>query len=353
MSRVPTGEPVEPESREEEPQLAEMSEDELAENLRGIALYQGHEFIEEEPAYDLARAVKEYQELVDRGASEKELARLMPPLPPGRGLAAPGDEDEGGEAAPARRRVGKKVLGSTDERTVMNNLSYPHRTHIVFDNSGSTSVISNHNGSGSLIGRSTAMSVAHVFWNSGWMADHRWAPGFDTFDADSSPWGDWYRCYWVTIPMGYAIYGSASYDYAVLDFNVGCNSVKNGVNSDRPGNTVGWLGWWVASNASIQSRTGYVRGYPGANQQCGNPSQQCQTRVWGDISTSHVVLGSQIYHNADTSPGMSGSGFYVYDSGPYLVGMHRAGGPGSNQYNLARKFSSAVYSFMKGASSDY
>jgi len=244
----------------------------------------------------------------------------------------------------------------------MNNLAYPHRTHIVFDNTGSTASINGSQGSGTLIGPSTAMSVAHVFWheaNNTWEADHRWAPGYDSQDADPSPWGEWYRCYWVTIPAGYIIYESTSYDYAVLDFDVGCNSVRNGVNSDRPGSTVGWLGHYTASASSIESRTGYMRGYPGTGT-CGNPGTSCNVRVWGDVSWSseNDATSNTIRHQADSSGGQSGSAFYHYADpscsgcgyGPYLVGMHRAG---YSSYNQARRFTSGVLSFMRAYSSDY
>jgi V8-like Glu-specific endopeptidase len=234
----------------------------------------------------------------------------------------------------------------------------------VFDNTGSTTTINGAEGSGSLIGPSTAMSVAHVFWdetNDTWEADHMWAPGFDSQDADPSPWGDWYRCYWVTIPVAYTTNENANaYDYAVLDFDVGCNSIENGVNSDEPGRTVGWLGFYTASSGDIESQTGYVRGYPGSGT-CGDPPQSCNVRVWGDTSSpseNDVTSTGEIHHQADTSEGQSGSALYHYADpscagcgyGPYLVGMHRAG---STSYNIARHFDSTVYSFMRAYSSDY
>jgi len=140
---------------------------------------------------------------------------------------------------------------------------------------------------------------------------------------------------------------------------VGCNSVRNGVNSDHPGTTVGWLGHYTASESSIEARAGFVRGYPGGGN-CGSPAQACNVRVWGDSSTpsENDATSSAINHQADTTGGQSGSAFYHYADpscsgcgfGAYLVGMHRAG---SAPYNVARRFTSAVYSFMKAYSSDY
>ena len=335
-----------------------LTREQLAENLRGVALFNGHQYREATPAYDLADEAIRLRELERSGALLKQ--------PQGRSPAqgnAPYNqlqEDKlSSEGGPISINI---VHGTVDDRTVMPNTSYPYRTNIVFDNAGSTAVINSSQGSGTLIGPSTAMSVAHVFWNEDgdtWEADHRWAPGFDSADADPSPYGEWYRCYWVTIPTAYTNGNADSDDYAVLDFDVGCNSVSNGVNSDEPGATTGWLGHYTASESAIEATMGYVRGYPGSGT-CGNPGVSCATRIWGDTSTAseNNATSNMIRHQADTSGGQSGSGFYHYADpsctgcgyGAYLVGMHRAG---ATDYNLARRFDSTVYSFMKAYSSDY
>ena len=357
------------------PAVEQMTRDELAKELRGLALFNGHQFQEAEPAYDLADEVIRLRELELRqpfatlaplgkspaqgnAAYTRELEAAGPNLrqAPVEGSLALGAFEGFAPTAP------QIVHGSTDDRTVMSNTIYPHRTQIVFDNTGSTSAINGAEGSGTLIGPSTAMSVAHVFWDETadtWESDHRWAPGYDSLDANPSPYGEWYRCYWVTIPTAYTNGNSSTYDYAVLDFDVGCNIVRDGVNSDEPGSTVGWLGFYTASAGDIESRLGYVRGYPGPGT-CGNPGVACNVRVWGDTSSAseNNATTNTIEHQADTSGGQSGSGFYHYADpscsgcgyGPYLVGMHRAG---STNYNLARRFTSAVYSFLQAYSSDY
>ena len=356
------------------PAVEQMTRDELAKELRGLALFNGHQFQEAEPAFDLADEVIRLRELELKDPSatrlplgkspaqgnapytrELEVAGALPRQSPGVGLGLGGLRG----VAPTLPQI---VHGSVDDRDVMSNTIYPHRTQIVFDNTGSTSTINGAEGSGTLIGPSTAMSVAHVFWDETadtWEADFRWAPGYDSLDANPSPYGEWYGCYWVTIPTAYTNGNSSTHDYAVLDFDVGCNSVRDGVNSDEPGSTVGWLGFYTASSGDIESHTGYVRGYP-APGTCGNPGVSCNVRVWGDTSSAseNNATSNTIEHQADTSGGQSGSGFYHYADpscsgcgyGPYLVGMHRAG---STNYNLARRFDSTVYSFMKAYSSDY
>lgn len=348
--------------------LDSISVEKLAESLRGLALYQGHVFLEAKPPLELARQVKEHHRLLQRGASQEELERLFPGVAVAQGTAARTtdfEKVEGRAPAGAAGQVGPpaEIVHGVDNRIVLDNRIYPHRAQIVFDNTGSTSSINGSQGSGTLIGRSTALSAAHVFWDEGndtWEADHIWAPGFDSQDADSSPWGDWFRCYWVTIPLAYTTNESQNaWDFAVLDFNVGCNSVDNGVNSDRPGATVGWLGHYTASGSTIEDRLGYVRGYPGTGT-CGNPGQACNVRVWGDTSSAseNDASSEEIRYDADTTGGQSGSAFYHYADpscsgcghGPYLVGIHRVGGTTTNG---ARRYESTVRSFVQAYSSEF
>jgi V8-like Glu-specific endopeptidase len=365
--RLPTPD-EEPFTKDEGGVIDDMSLDELAQNLRGLALFEGHEFFESAPAYDLALDVKNYVEMERGGASPETLQRFFPGVPASQG-ATPRELVRSRGTRPSASPLlvpGEQITQGPDNRIVLNNLIYPHRVHIVFDNTGSTATIDESRGSGALIGPSTAMSVAHVFFdnfNDTWWADHRWAPGYDSQDADPSPWGEWYRCYWVIIPAGYASATTASathdFDFAILDFDAGCNSVRNGVNSDHPGSTVGWLGNYTAPASEIEARTGYVRGYPGPGN-CGSPAQACNVRVWGGTSSLGLndATSTAIHHQADTTSGQSGSAYYLYTDpscsgcglGAYLVGMHSAG---SGDYNIARRYTSAVRSFMKAYSSDY
>jgi V8-like Glu-specific endopeptidase len=363
-NRVATPE-LEREVESEPLRLDEMNEQELAEDLRGLALFGGHQFLAVEPAYGAARAAKEHYELLERGASAEEIERRFPGTAAGQGTAGRTADFEAAEEVLTEEGEGAapRIVHGDDDRFVLDNLVYPHRAQIVFDNAGSTSTINGSQGSGSLIGRSTAMSVAHVFWdevNDTWEADHRWAPGFDSQDGNSSPWGEWYRCYWVTIPVAYTTNENQNeFDFAVIDFDVGCNSTNDGVNSDRPGATVGWLGHYTASAGDIETRTAYVRGYPGIGT-CGNPGQQCNVRVWGDISLSseNEAESTEIRHDADTTGGQSGSAIYHYadpgcggcDFGSYLVGMHRVGGSSTNG---ARRYTSSVYAFVQQYSGEF
>jgi len=133
-------------------------------------------------------------------------------------------------------------------------------------------------------------------------------------------------------------------------------TIRDGVNSDHPGSSVGWLGHLVASTSLIESRYNYLRGYPSGGT-CGNTGASCGTRIWGDTSSSNEndATTNIIYHQADSSGGQSGSGMYLYTDpscsgcnyGAYVIGMHRAGGGSANS---ARRLTSGVASFMRAYS---
>ena len=341
---------------------------ELAENLRAVAYFNGHEFIEEEPPIELA------QRIIDQ---------MQSPNPHGKVEGKSGSMGKLGgsvfdffpdffssaldpyipEDPEPDEPQAEKILGETDERIVYPHLRYPYRTNIVFNNEGDASVIDGTQGSGTLIGPSTAISAAHVFWdksNKTWEAPHRWSPGYSSQSSPSNPFGDWFECYWVTIPKGRIDTGSSLYDYAILDFNVGCDSTINGVNSDRPGEMLGWVGWYTPSEQQVVSHTAYVRAYPSSKGECGNPPESCGIQIWGDHSHAEEMVfnAPHIEHQADTSGGMSGGAMYHYTLpfcsqcrfGPYMIGIHRAA---ISSANRARLFDIQIKEFMKAHSSDF
>jgi V8-like Glu-specific endopeptidase len=326
--------------------LDDFSEEELAEGLRAVVLYQGHEFVQVEPAYDAARRAKEYLRLSRSTDAADRLALQLSAKQPSLGAL-------GGVDVSSADVVPKSVLG-TDTRTVMNNLAFPHRTHTVWDNTSTGSGINGAEGTSSTIGRSTALSAAHVFWDEAantWEPVFQWAPGYDSQDANPTPYGAWLGCYFVTIPNGYVANENHFYDFAVLDFNVPCN-----LGQDFIGDTTGWLGTWLASEDQIEGNTMNVRGYP-APGSCGSAGAACNVRIWGSSASGTVLSGTEIRHQVDTSEGQSGSAAYInFDppgalgSGNYLVGIHRAGG---TTYNVARLFDSTVYSLLVSASDDF
>jgi V8-like Glu-specific endopeptidase len=345
--------------------LSEYGIDELADGFRARMLYRGKfDYLQDDAAYDVASKALEHQDLMDRG--EFELAAdLFPATAPGAGkVSRPLGEDQ--EAIP--EQIQKAVIG-TDNRTVQNNLTGPNAAVIVVDNTSTGSGINGAEGTAFMIARSTAMSVAHVFWDEAadtWEAWHRWSPGFDSGDASTSPWGDFFACYNPVMPQAYATNENFDWDYIMLDFisgpNGGCNVVSDGVNSNAPGDNVGWFGTIVAADATIEAQTVRVNGYPAVGT-CGSGGASCGVRIWGhsDVrsgagDTFPDATGNQVRYTADTTDGQSGSpAFALFDpagaspNGNYIFGMHR-GASGSE--NHARRWDAGVRSFVVTYSPD-
>lgn len=341
------------------------TEAQLAEELRTATLVHGHEFIAEEPAYELARMIIEARRLQALGDTEA-LAELMPPRAQFLGTAG-GSEDDAidvGESGPLFER---KTIFGTDNRAAQNNLNFPHRTHIVLDNTNAGASISGSECTATLIGNSTALSSAHCFWDEGnntWEPGMRWAPGYDSADADPSPWGEFYTnngswCYWVRIPAGYMTNEDSVNDYAVVDFKNACNLTVQGVSSEAPGATVGGLGSWIATEAQIEGNTGRNFGYPSnsGGATCGSAGAACGVRVWGHTASGTVLSGTSIRTEIDVTGGHSGSAFYInFDPpgglalGNYLVGIVRDESP---SYNTARLLDATVWGFVQANSWEY
>jgi V8-like Glu-specific endopeptidase len=303
------------------PDLLAMTDEELAEKLRPISLFQGYEYTLEQPPIEQARQLK---------------ARL-------RGEAPGSDELRGGE--PSERTEGqplealgtsKILIGSDGRQQYRNNTDYPFRSMLWITNASQT-----QGGTAQLIGASTAVSVAHVFHSgAGWYSTRRWAAGVDSQDANPYPYGLYDGCYWVTIPAAWD--GSDEYyDFAVVEFSnmfPTCNLY--------PGNTVGWLGW---KNGYVPngSEAGAVIGYPGEGTCAGGSCNWPQ--LWGMNATGMDEDGWNIDHYADTSGGQSGAGLYIIiDNKRYVIGAHQAGYSNPfDDWNEARRIEGLFYTFIK------
>lgn len=307
-------------------ELVAMSDAELAEKIRPISLYQGHEYTLEQPPLEQARQFR--AELERRARGLPDLQRSGKPSEATLGPLPEAMLPKANQPAP------QIVIGTDSRAQRRDNTTYPWRSILWITSSSQSG-----GGTAQLIGASTAVSAAHVFHSgSGWYSTRRWAPGVDSQDANPYPYGRTDGCYWVTIPAAYD--GDSYYDFAVIEFSnmfPTCNLY--------PGNTVGWMGWWSGYVPS-GSEFGYVYGYPG--DPC--PGGSCHwPQIWGIGSTGMDEDGDNVDHYADTTGGESGSGLYIIDGGTrYVIGAHRAGFSNIfDDWNEARRLEGLFYSFMK------
>jgi V8-like Glu-specific endopeptidase len=344
--------------------ILRLSDEELAERLRPIALIDGWEYEAAEAPLQLARDLKS-------GAAERYIGVGEPA--PGRninsgtedgplGTAAPEparmlnsrvqDRHSGMEASDRRRpqiapkrQAGRRpsVIFNGDSRSLRrDNTSWPMSTQILWRVGVKCS--------SSLIGRSTAVSVAHCFVKDGkWRALAQWAPGVDSQDANAFPFGDTYGCYVPMLRKGYMTTGKFTYDYAVVEFSNFFPQLT-GCPNQHPGDQTGWLGWWQMGISKIEQsgRTGYVYGYPAEKANW--------PQIWGMGQTGGFdVDGTDEieYTVIDTSGGQSGSGFYVLDNGNrYVVGAHQgAENPAIGSWrNRARRIDGSFTDLIKNHS---
>ncbi|MCH9688424.1 MAG: trypsin-like peptidase domain-containing protein [Deltaproteobacteria bacterium] len=311
-----------------------LTREQLANDLRGVRLVDGHEYRVEQPDYAMAdRILAGMQGRLDTLPSNAEAIDELTAQEP------------------------RGVNGSDNRIYKSNNFSYPYRP-LVFSEVGC---------SGTMIGPHTMVTAAHCVYNTGnnsWLkvwdtaqGQERWprfATGVDGRDANPVPNG-WRQCYDVTVPGGWVskssnnLASASQYDYAVVDFYSRCG--------DRPGDQSGWLGTMVASEGTIESEGHYLYGYPqfthGVLRYTSSPPNM-EAEIWGmSRSPGQLYINSpswQLKYNHDTSGGQSGMGTWYVEDGTGWVrldGIHR-GDAGS--YNIGRRWDWTVRNFVEAYS---
>lgn len=329
---------------------------ELAEGMRAVTLRDGCEYVEEAPRLAQAEwAHANRSRVIDFPGSTGSLPVEGP-------LEASGTHNLPDGSAGL-------VIGADQRELRGDNTAFPMRTQILLASSSSAC-------SATMIGESTAISAAHCFHDSSnWLPAYSWSPGVDSQDTVRFPYnptpGAAYpstnssnrmisQCYVVTIPGGWiSSGGDRDWDYAVIEFNNPSCPLK-------PGATVGWLGWGTQSDATIESNTHYVYGYPGnasGATGCGVPDGcfgptaggggSCfWPKLWGWGMSGLSAWSTTLSHDIDTSGGQSGSGLYNTAQGfRKVVGVHV--GCQENlfgDYNEARRIDSSVVSFIQSHS---
>lgn len=306
----------------------------LADEMRGVLLFRGHEYIQRDPAWNIADAILQ--------SEEQEDLRLPAIDPDAEPLT-----EEVAAAPEAELDDSLAMVHGTDDRVLRrDNTSYPMRTQMLFTvgepGSGETC-------SGTMIGPGTMLTAAHcVHTGTAWIGGAwRVAAGVDSQDSIQRPYGTsggLFPCMLGRISAGYAGGNTSSeHDYAVVDISA----------CPHPGSTVGWLGVWAAGDSQLDGSTMFLYGYPGKNTDC--PGGCKYPSVWGIGNSTNAGARDPhtIQYDTDATGGQSGSAVYISFGGRrYVVGIHKGStwGLWDGYYNHGRRVSAWFLSFIEANS---
>ncbi len=204
-----------------------------------------------------------------------------------------------------------------DRYHVTNHTTFPMRATGRWTGSGCTAAF---------IGPRTVFSAAHCFYDrpSGtWINSGNFAPGRNSI-APTEPWGQW-AVVTFYIPTAFAQQGSYSsgtdYDYAVADLAI----------------APGWTGspGWYGTTSSIYN-FGSIAGYP--------QDKPGQVELWDALGPMTGSTGQKYKHKIDMVGGDSGAALRIVSTANNLAGVNIAE---VSSYNLARKWDSTTYNFVR------
>lgn len=209
----------------------------------------------------------------------------------------------------------KETVHGPDNRVRINNTSvYPWRAHaslLITAADGSQWI-----GTGWFIGPHTLMTAGHVVnirgsgvpGRDGWVRRIQVMPGRN---GASLPYGS------VTSSSFRSVVGWTSSASGDENYDYGAIILPNNL-----GNTTGWFGFGVYSDADLKNTTGNIAGYPGDK-----PAGQ----LWYDARRIDSVNSRKVYYDIDTAGGQSGSAVYRIVNGQrYAFAIHAYGGATTN-----------------------
>jgi len=217
------------------------------------------------------------------------------------------------------------VHGPDNRVQITNTAVYPWRAHaslLITARDGSRWI-----GTGWFIGPHTLMTAGHVVYikNSGVSGRDGWVRSIDVMpgrNGNSLPYGTVRSSNFRTV-VGWANNGDQNYDYGAI------------IIPTNLGNTTGWFGFGVFSDADLRSAIGNISGYPG---------DKPTGTQWYDAHRIASVNSRKVYYDIDTAGGQSGSAVYrIMAGGRYGIAVHAYGGATSNS---GTRISSPVYSNM-------
>jgi V8-like Glu-specific endopeptidase len=169
-------------------------------------------------------------------------------------------------------------------------------------------------GTGWFIGPHTLMTAGHVVYikNSGVPGRDGWVRSIEVMPGRNGaalPYGKVTSKNFRTV-TGWANSGDENFDYGAI------------IIPTNLGNTTGWFGFGVFTDAQLTASVGNISGYPG--------DKPAGTQ-WYDAHRIASVNTRKVYYDIDTFGGQSGSGVYrIINGGRYGIAIHAYGGATTN-----------------------
>jgi glutamyl endopeptidase len=218
--------------------------------------------------------------------------------------------------------VAETVHGPDDRVQITNTAAYPWRVH------ASLAIVARDNsrwiGTGWFIGPRTLVTAGHVVYikGSGVPGRDGWVKSIDVMpgrNGSTLPFGS-VRSVSFRSVLGWTRDGSEFFDYGAI------------IIPTQLGNTVGWFGYGVYSDADLRAATVNISGYPGDKP----PGTQ-----WYDSHGVAAVDSRKVFYDIDTMGGQSGSAVYRIVGGKRIgVAVHAYGGATTNS---GTRISTPVY----------
>jgi V8-like Glu-specific endopeptidase len=208
--------------------------------------------------------------------------------------------------------LAETVHGPDDRTRITNTSVYPWRVH------ASLLITARDNsqwiGTGWFIGPHTLITAGHVVYiknsgvpgRDGWVKSLRVMPGRN---GSTLPYGSVTSTNFRSV-NGWINNGDQNYDYGAI------------IIPTNLGNTVGWFGFGVYSDADLRNTTGNISGYPG---------DKPTGTQWYDFRRIASVNSLKVYYDIDTAGGQSGSAVYrVINGARFGIAIHAYGGATTN-----------------------
>ncbi|MEF3115225.1 trypsin-like serine peptidase [Streptomyces chrestomyceticus] len=218
-----------------------------------------------------------------------------------------------GEASFGPPPVAAETVHGPDDRVQITDTSvYPWRVHCSLLITAADN--SRWIGTGWFIGPHTLATAGHVVYikNSGVAGRDGWVKSINVMpgrNGNTLPYGVVTSTSFRTV-NGWANNGDENYDYGAI------------ILPNNLGNTTGWFGFGVWSDADLLKTVGNISGYPG--------DKPAGTQ-WYDARGVASVGPRKVYYDIDTAGGQSGSSVYhFYNGGRYGIAIHAYGGAVTN-----------------------